>query len=105
MDPDRKDDDSTLFSTKYLSSLFTFLTTPESYLLSAGLLSSLPAAFFVLLNVLALSCVISQCSALDDSSNTISSWIIFESISLFFFVTSGVSLVAYFRIRRSRRGR
>ncbi len=103
-DKDPKDDEGFFSIRNYLSNLFVFLTTPESYLLSAGLLSSLPALLFVSLNILALNCVLTQCPALEDGSNTLSSWLIFEGITTFFVATSSLSFVAYFRIRRRQKG-
>ena len=103
-DQDPKDDQGFLSVRKSLAHLFIFLTTPESYLLSAGILSSLPALFFIFLNILALNCVLTQCPAMEDNSNTLSAWLIFEGITAFFVASSGLSFVAYFRIRRRQKG-
>lgn len=102
---DPQNSDGFLNPQKYLSSLFVFLTAPESYLLGAALLSSLPAIFFISLNVLALNCVLTQCPALENGTNTLSSWLIFEFITTFFVATSGLSFLAYLRIRRQQKGR
>lgn len=103
-DKDPQNSEGFLSAQKYLSSLFVFLTAPESYLLGAALLSSLPAIFFVSLNVLAINCLLTQCPALEDGSNTLSSWLIFEIITAFFLATSGLSFWAYLRIRRRQKG-
>ena len=84
------------------SSMFSFLLAPESYLLGAGLLSSAVALLFLGLNALAIHCVVTSCAALDQESNTLSSWLIFEGFTGFFLLACIVSLAKYFQIRKER---
>jgi ethanolamine transporter EutH len=84
---------------------FSFILTPESYLLAAGLLSGLVALPFLVLNVYAIQCLVTSCAALQDDSNTLQSWLVFEGITAFFVVTSVIAIGAYVKIRREQSGR
>lgn len=86
------------------SSFFSFLLAPESYLLAAGLLSSLVSALFLVLNAIALHCVVTSCAALQDESNTLPSWLIFEGLTGFFLLTCVLCLMKYSAIRKQRAG-
>lgn len=81
------------------ASFFSFLVSPDSYLLGASLLSGLVSLFFILLNVIAITCVIESCSALQDESNTVASWLIFELLTTFFVLTSFLTGSHYLSIR------
>lgn len=87
------------------SGFFSFLLAPESYLLAAGLLSSLVAILFLGLNAIALHCVITSCFALQDESNNLTSWLIFEGLTGFFLLTCVLSLMKYGAIRKQRSGK
>ncbi|WP_017326511.1 hypothetical protein [Synechococcus sp. PCC 7336] len=86
------------------SSLFAFLLSPESYLLGAGLLSGMVAVLLLMLNVISIHCLLNNCPALQDGGNTLQAWIVFEGMTLFFAIASGMSLVKFFHMRRDRRG-
>lgn len=85
-------------------SMFSFLLAPESYLLGAGLLSSLVSLLFLGLNAIALHCLATSCSALQEESNTVSSWLVFEGLTAFFVSTSAYSLSKFARIQKERSG-
>lgn len=82
--------------------LFSFLITPESYLLGASLLSGVAAIPFLLLNWVAISCLLSNCAALEDESHNLGSWLVFEGLTLFFLLTSIFTGIAYFKARPDR---
>ncbi len=84
------------------SRLFSFLTDPDHYLLGAGLLSGGVSLLFIALNLIALDCILSNCAALQEDSNTLSSWLVFEGLTLFFSLSSWFSLRSYRRRRRTR---
>ncbi len=82
--------------------LFSFLIAPESYLLGASLLSGVAAIPFLLLNWVAIRCLLSNCAALEDESHNLGSWFVFESLTLFFLLTSIFTGIAYFKSRPDR---
>jgi hypothetical protein len=95
---DRPDQDPSS-STKF----FSFLVSPDSYLLGASLLSGLVSLFFILLNIISIQCIIESCSALQDESNTLGSWLIFESLTTFFVLTSLLTGLHYRSLRSSQK--
>ncbi len=84
--------------------VFSFLLAPESYLLTAGLLSGLVSVPLLLMNAVAIHCVVTSCPALQNGSNTPQSWLFFEGITGFFLFICIYSLVKYNRIRQERNG-
>ena len=86
------------------SKVFSFLVAPESYLLTAGLLSGMVSVPMLLLNAMAIHCVVTACSALQDESNNLQSWLFFEGLTGFFLSICILSLVKYFRTRQQRQG-
>ena len=84
--------------------VFSFLIAPESYLLTAGLLSGLVSIPLLMMNIVALHCVVTACSALQDESNNPQSWLFFEGLTAFFLFTCIFSLVKFARIQRERNG-
>ena len=83
--------------------LFSYLLAPESYLLTAGLLSGMVSIPLILLNVMAIHCAATSCSALMDDSNNLQSWLLFEGLTLFFLVFAIVPLIKYREIRKQRK--
>jgi hypothetical protein len=86
------------------SKLFSFLISPESYLLCASVLCALVATPLIVANGIAIHCVLTSCETLQEESNTFESWIVFEAITLFFLLTSGLTARSYYRIRREKNG-
>ena len=82
--------------------LFSFLLAPESYLLTAGLLSGMVCIPLLLLNVVAIHCAVTACSALLDDSNNLQSWLLFEGITGFFLFFCVFPIVKYRVIRKQR---
>lgn len=87
---------------KTQSKLFTFLVDPDSYLLAASIVSGVFAAPFIVLNIIALECVLSRCDELQNGSNTLTGWILFESITLAFIAISAVAGFTYWRACQKR---
>ncbi len=83
--------------------LFSYLLAPESYLLSAGLLSGMVSIPLVILNGVAIHCAATSCSALMDDSNNLQSWLLFEGLTTFFLAFCIFPLMKYREIRKQRR--
>ncbi|MGK7912329.1 MAG: hypothetical protein AB4050_12760 [Synechococcus sp.] len=83
--------------------LFSYLLAPESYLLAAGLLSGMVSVPLVLLNVMAIHCAATSCSALLDDSNNLQSWLLFEGLTAFFLFFCIYPLIKFRKLRKQRR--
>ncbi len=84
------------------SRLFSYLILPDSYLMVAGILSGVAASLFLVLNVMALQCLLTQCAALQEDSNNLQAWLTFEGITVFFVGTSVACFRAFFRRKREQ---
>ncbi len=87
---------------KQQSGRFSFLVDPESYLLAASVASGVFALPFLILNVMALQCLLENCPGLRNGSNTPAGWILFEAITLSFVLISWATGSAYWRARQQK---
>lgn len=87
---------------KEQSKRFNFLVDPDAYLLGASITSGFFSIPFLVLNIMALDCVLNNCPDLYNGSNTASGWILFESITLAFILITYVTGSAYFRAKRQK---
>jgi hypothetical protein len=87
---------------KQQSRRFSFLVDPESYLLAASVASGVFAVPFLILNLIAIQCLLENCPGLHNGSNTAMGWILFEGITLSFVLISWGTGSAYWRARQQK---